>query len=196
MLEKWRGLLPSSDLPGRFEERFVKLHPEWYEGFDVASQSSNRGLMHAVNAVKNRHTLRERLPPERYLTLAQELVLEWSCGVSEIGQLEHSITPDTELVSDTYQLQTDEKTMVDIDSAIYVPVGDQRAATVKEVEAFEKKMGGEVKSFDEFVEARMSLWKEAGGGDDSAPAHISMEVDTATRGRPPLPRFATGGHGH
>ncbi|XP_043189058.1 transcription elongation factor SPT5-like isoform X2 [Amphibalanus amphitrite] len=38
--------------------------------------------------------------------------------------------------------------------------------------------------------------KDAGGGDDSAPAHISMEVDTATRGRPPLPRFATGGHGH
>ncbi|XP_043209250.1 uncharacterized protein LOC122374521 isoform X1 [Amphibalanus amphitrite] len=172
MLEKWRGLLPSSDLPGRFEERFVKLHPEWYEGFDVASQSSNRGLMHAVNAVKNRHTLRERLPPERYLTLAQELVLEWSCGVSEIGQLEHSITPDTELLSDTYQLQTDEKTMVDIDSAIYVPVGDQRAATVKEVEAFEKKMGGEVKSFDEFVEARMSLWKVVDTGDKSDISHM------------------------
>ena len=167
MLEKWRELLPSSDAPDSFEEQFVKLNPGWYEGFDVMSHSSNRGLMLAVNAVKNRHTLRERLPVDRYLSLALELVLEWSVAVSEIEELQNTVTPDKALLNDTCQLQNDQKTMVDVDSAIYVPTGDRDAATANEVRVFESKMQGQVKSFDEFVEARMSLWKVEDTGNKS-----------------------------
>ena len=174
MLEKWRRLLPSSDIPDKFEERFVRQHPEWHEGFDVESHSSNGSLMRTVNAVKNRHTLRERLPVERYLALALELVLEWSLSVTdtEDGALQSTVTPDKVLWHDTCRLQNEHKTMVDINSAIYVPTGSNTDVTVEEVNAFEQKMSGNVKSFDEFVEARMSLWKVIDTGNKSDISHM------------------------
>lgn len=61
-----------------FKQEWILLNPNWYLGSAEGSPSTNNALEVFNRGIKDSHTLRERLPLSRFLSVATKMVKEWS----------------------------------------------------------------------------------------------------------------------
>jgi len=179
LLDKWRRRWPQ--LVATFRERHLDRNQGWYEGFDLATYSTNRALSGAVTAVRNEHSLREMLPMARFLELSVQMVRRWSVESGRGAGLKMAVTPSQALLRETIELQQQQKTMVHVDNAIYIPSGDRQALSVEEVDEYELKTSGGADSFDELVAARAALHKVVDHGNKTDITQITCTCTTFFR---------------
>ncbi|KAH9644325.1 hypothetical protein HF086_003110 [Spodoptera exigua] len=61
-----------------FKQEWVSLNPNWYLGSAEGSPVTNNALESFNRSIKDSHTLRERLPLSRFISVATNMVKEWS----------------------------------------------------------------------------------------------------------------------
>lgn len=61
-----------------FKQEWVSLNPNWYLGSAEGSPVTNNALESFNRTIKDSHTLRERLPLSRFISVATNMVKEWS----------------------------------------------------------------------------------------------------------------------
>ncbi|CAG4974255.1 unnamed protein product [Parnassius apollo] len=74
-VEKWQT---QTEFIHYFKEEWLKKHPNWFLGAAPRSPATNNALEAFNRNIKDQNTLRERLPLSHFLTIATEMVAQWS----------------------------------------------------------------------------------------------------------------------
>ncbi|CAG5048375.1 unnamed protein product [Parnassius apollo] len=74
-VEKWQT---QTEFIHYFKEEWLKKHPNWFLGAAPCSPATNNALEAFNRNIKDQNTLRERLPLSHFLTIATEMVAQWS----------------------------------------------------------------------------------------------------------------------
>jgi len=77
-LKKWDSVDSAKEFVQYFNLEYLKKYDGWFEGRALNSPSTNNCLEATNNVIKNEGTLRERLPLNRFIDVAKELIKEWS----------------------------------------------------------------------------------------------------------------------
>ncbi|CAK1582220.1 unnamed protein product [Parnassius mnemosyne] len=74
-VEKWQT---QTEFIHYFKEEWLKKHPNWFLGAAPCSPATNNALEAFNRNIKDQNTLRERLPLSHFLTIATEMIAQWS----------------------------------------------------------------------------------------------------------------------
>jgi hypothetical protein len=157
-LKKWKGRQPA--FITYFENQWLKSHNLWYEGVDHFTPSTNNGLESFNRVIKDKYTLRERLPMSRFRILSLEAVQRWSTEYANNTRVfKNKPTITLDLWTQGYIWAKTKKSVKSVevgDKLEYtVPSGDSSTISESDLEAVKKLKWN---TFDQFKEKAFSLW--------------------------------------
>lgn len=85
-MNKWRSV--SVDLVNYFNDEWLTMNRNWYEGYAHKTPSQNNGLESYNNVIKREQTLRERLDLSQFRVVLFNMIRQWSDEyISDLNQI-------------------------------------------------------------------------------------------------------------
>ena len=180
MLEKWKGLFPTSEFPETFRKLYLHRNSSWYEGFDRESPSTNNAL-ESFNQVIKRYTFRERLPVGQFLSHCEEMIKEWSLDTTDRRPYMAKPVITTKDYKDGWIYMQENKTpcVLEGSQTWFLPAGDKQRVDVGELTAYLQTMES-CSDFDSYAEQRRAVWVVQAGESDELP-HCTCPVGVKAR---------------
>jgi hypothetical protein len=170
LVNKWLKDADLCDFIHYFKKEYIDQRNTWYEGASLRHPSTNNSLEATNKWIKERYTLRERLPLNRFVETASSIVSSWSQerDTKHSSCVHFSDYPDipTNLQSQSYgfaksSIQIKKRKINDNNSIYFFPSSNSNYKNLKEedINSYLKKMENfKFRSFDSYVKFIERLW--------------------------------------